>query len=172
MEPTLLAGDCIVVRRARVTDPRVEPRRGAVVVLHLEPGGYVVKRLVARPGDTVEVRAGRLLVNSAAPDEPYVGGAGSPRGMKPPGNWHYAFLLPDRRTPAYAPTAAAWGPVAVPESAFFVLGDNRRDSGDSRSFGFVSPGEVVGLPRRVVWSSDPRRPALFRLRPGRIGTPL
>ncbi|MBW3570918.1 MAG: signal peptidase I [Gemmatimonadetes bacterium] len=171
MQPTLLAGDCILVRKGRFTGARVAPPRGTVVVLHLGGGGYVVKRLLAGPGDTVSVRAGGLLVNGTALHEPYVPSA-SGRGVEPPGDWHYAFLLPEHRTAAYAPTAQGWGPLVVPDGAFFVLGDNRGHSGDSRFFGFVKPEEIVGLPRRVVWSSAPRGPHLGRVRVGRIGARL
>jgi signal peptidase I len=130
----------------------------------------MVKRLIAGPGDTVSVRGGVLLVNGAAPDEWYVAAGPAARGVEPPGDWHFSFLLPARRNAAYAPTAHTWGPLLVPEGAFFVLGDNRRDSGDSRSFGFVRPEEIVGVPRRVVWSSPLPGLRLSRLR--RIGARL
>lgn len=172
MQPTLLDGDCILVRKRRFTDTRAAPGRGAVVVLHLEHDGYMVKRLIAGPGDTVAVRGGLLLVNGAALHEPYVAAGPAARGVEPPGDWHFSFLLPDHRTAAYAPTIHTWGPLVVPDAAFFVLGDNRRHSGDSRSFGFVRPEEIVGVPRRVVWSSLPAGSRLPRLRPGRIGARL
>lgn len=172
MQPTLLDGDCILVRKGRFTDTRAAPSRGTVVVLHLEHGGYMVKRLIAGPEDTVSVRGGLLLVNGAALREPYVAAGPAARGLEPPGDWHFSFLLPDHRTAAYTPTAHEWGPLVVPDGAFFVLGDNRRHSGDSRSFGFVRPEEIVGVPRRVVWSSLSTGSHLLRLRPGRIGTRL
>lgn len=132
----------------------------------------MVKRLIAGPGDTVSVQGGLLLVNGATPHEPYMAAGPAAQGVEPPGDWHYSFLLPDHRTVAYAPTAHAWGPVLVPDGALFVLGDNRRHSGDSRSFGFVRPEEIVGVPRRVVWSSLAAGSHLPRLRLGRIGARL
>lgn len=167
MEPTLIAGDCILVRKGRFTGARVSQTAGAVVMLHLEHRGYMVKRLIAGPGDTVAARAGQLIVNGAALREPYVAAGSATYGVEPPGDWHYSFLLPDHRTAAYAPTAQEWGPLVVPDSAYFVLGDNRRHSGDSRLFGFVKPAEIVGVPLRVVWSAH-----LPRIRPHRIGARL
>ncbi|MBW3630222.1 MAG: signal peptidase I [Gemmatimonadetes bacterium] len=172
MEPTLRAGDCILVRKGGYTGAREAPALGSVVVLRLDGGGYMVKRLIAGPGDTVAVRAGRLMVNGAALDEPFVAGAPAAQGVEAPGDWHFAFLLPEARTAQYEATAYAWGPLVVQDGAYFVLGDNRRHSGDSRSFGFVKAHELVGAPRRVVWSSEFRASRLPRPRPGRIGAPL
>jgi len=59
-----------------------------------------------------------------------------------------------RDTTAYVASRNTWGPIAVPPRQYFVLGDNRDNSLDSRYFGWVSSGEIVGTVRRVYFSRD------------------
>ena len=74
----------------------------------------------------------------------------------------------------YHPTRDNWGPIVVPEGRYFVLGDNRDNSEDSRYWGFVSRDEIRGRPLVVYYSykasRDEALPWLSRVRWGRIGT--
>jgi signal peptidase I len=130
MEPTLLPHDRVLVDKLSY---RLRgPRRGDVIVLRypLNPERNYIKRIVALPGDTVEIRAGRLYVNGTPVDEPYLNG--TPQG--------------------------SFGPVTVPAGAVFVLGDNRNNSEDSRSFGPLKTEFVVGQALLIYWP-----PARLRL---------
>ncbi len=147
MEPTLQPGDRVLVRKVLYhpvrgdvivfSDPkgRPGPDRGVV-------GGFVhwlseavgferpehedfIKRVIGLPGETVELRDGRLFVDGARIVEPYLEGE------------------PDTRD---------YGPIEVPNDALFVLGDNRLQSNDSRfGLGFVPVDTVVGGAVVIVW---------------------
>ena len=127
MHPTLEHGQWLLTR------PR--PRRldvGEIVVLTTASGGLHVKRIVAGPGDVVELEAGRLYVNQHSPDgQPRTAGARVE-------TWH------------------------VPEGHFFVAGDNLRQSDDSRVWTepFVAAARISGVavPRRALRRSDRRLP--------------
>ena len=148
MEPTLAPGDRVLVQKVVYgpdrgdvivfSDPqgRPGPDRGVV-------GGFVhwlsstlgierpehedfIKRAIGLPGETVELRDGRLFVDGVQISEPYLKGADDTRD---------------------------YGPVRVPEGAIFVLGDNRLNSNDSRfGLGFVPVDKVVGRAFAIVWS--------------------
>jgi signal peptidase I len=107
------------------------PGRGDVVVFHHPTGSELtVKRVVGLPGDLVESQEGRVRVSGRVLDEPYAINDGSIR------------ILPQ----------------IVPANHLFVLGDNRRDSYDSRHWGPLPDGLVVGRARLVLWSSSSSRP--------------
>lgn len=122
MLPTLQRGDTVVLDKLF---PRLRPlRRGELIVFcSPEDDAMVLKRVVALGGDTVEVRDAVLFVNGSAVPEPYVDLA--------------AF------------DGTYFGPVTVAAERVFVLGDNRANSIDSRTYGAVEVDEVVG---RVVTS--------------------
>ena len=124
MAPTLEAGDQIVVTRY----VRAEPQRGDVIVFHSPRGGdeLMVKRIVAVPGDLLDSRLGRVRIGGHTLPEPYV-----------------------LRTAA---TGAIESQI-VPADSYFVLGDNRDDSMDSRSWGPVPRQAIVGRARLVLWSA-------------------
>jgi signal peptidase I len=124
MTPTLQVGDHIVVTPYH----GATPARGDVVVFRspVSRNDLLVKRIVAVPGDLVETHAGRLFVGGHAVAEPYV------------------------------LAAASTGSVAsqvVPAGCFFVLGDNRANSFDSRQWGVLPADFVIGRARVVLWSS-------------------
>lgn len=164
MEPTLLNGDCIVVPKGLFGPRSAAEQRGAVVVLRLAPqrSAYIVKRVIARAGDTVEVRSGRFFLNGALSPEASPTSGHSAEGLEPPGDWHFAYLVPEAQNAAYHPTPFRWGPIVVPDSSLFVLGDNPDQSGDSRDFGFVRPDEVVGTSPLIFFSSERRPSPPFR----------
>lgn len=167
MENTLLVGDFLLVNKAVYgaeipgtdlhTPAFAEPRRGDVVVFvppH-EPTKNYVKRLVGVPGDTLEMRDKVLLLNGRPVDEPYVQYVDRAGDAVHPGmNWQSNHLIAST-TPAYHPTRDNWGPLVVPVGEYFMLGDNRDNSEDSRYWGFVPRSAIRGRPWFVYYSFAP-----------------
>lgn len=187
MEETLLVGDFLFVNKAVYgaqlpgTSKRLpsfaEPERGDVVVFippH-DPGKNYVKRLVGAPGDTLEMRDQVLYVNGEPQDEPYVqhtdllGLDITVRDML----WQRAHLVGDLSPEEYVPSRDNWGPIVVPEDNYFMLGDNRDDSQDSRYWGFVERGAIKGKPLFVYYSFNANTmkpfPWITQIRWARIG---
>jgi len=125
MAPTLVPGDHIVVTPYRFGKM---PNRGDVIVFRSPRAAdeLMIKRVIGTPGDLVETRAGRVIVCGHALSEPYV-------------------------TAQVA--SGAISPQIIPADSYFVLGDNRADSLDSRSWGVLPREAVVGRARMVLWSS-------------------
>jgi len=169
MERTLLAGDFLFVNKAVYgapipgTNARLPgfdtPRRGDVIVFRYpkNPDLNYVKRVVGVPGDTVEMRTGKLFVNRELQVEPYVQRIDSTHdSYDPEFSWQRNFYVapsPEERR-RYHPTRDTWGPLVVPRGKYFVLGDNRDNSADSRYWGFVDAGAVKGRPLVVYFSYD------------------
>ena len=124
MSPTLRPGDHVVASKLAY---RVgEPASGDLAVFRAPDGhGLLLKRVVARGGETVEVRDGELWVAGRRRVEPWVD-----RG-RVDGAW--------------------FGPIRVPEGHLFAMGDNRSDSRDSRHFGPIPHGDLVGRAEARVW---------------------
>lgn len=189
MENTLLVGDFLLVNKAifgsRIpfTNLRTfafsEPRRGDIIVFvppH-EPDKNYVKRLVAGPGDTVEMREKVLFLNGEPVDEPYV------RYTDDADVYSASMYWQCEHTPHSAgenggcrPYRDNWGPLVVPANSFLMLGDNRDDSEDSRYWGFVDRSAIKGKPLVIYYSfePDPERPApwLTNIRWSRLGRAL
>lgn len=123
MEPTLLPHDRVLV--VKFSYRLRSPHRGDVIVLRypLNPQRNYIKRIVAVPGDTLEVKSGALYVNGTRINEPYLNGS-------PQGNY---------------------GPFSVPTDSVFVMGDNRNNSEDSRAFGALKKEFIVGQALLVYW---------------------
>jgi signal peptidase I len=185
MENTLLVGDFLLVNKAvfgssvpgthlRTVAFR-EPQLGDVVVFHPphEPGRNYVKRVVGVPHDTLEMRDKRLYRNGSLVEEPWAK-HDDDRGdsVHPNMRWQSNFLIASSRR-KYQPTRDNWGPIVVPDERYFVLGDNRDNSEDSRYWGFVERAEIRGQPWRVYYSfvqtGDDSRGWLRRVRWSRIG---
>jgi signal peptidase I len=166
MEPSLLVGDRLFVDKV-VFSPSLGPlesallakrpvSRGDVVVFKYpaDPSRNFVKRVVALPGETVEVRDRVVLVGGQPLAEPYA-------------------RFGDERLPAEHPDLGLrgerqrWGPRVVPDGHVFVLGDNRDRSHDSRYWGFLALDQVEGRPLVVYWSIDTEAPALLAAGLGR-----
>ena len=160
MEPTLLAGDEFSVR------PLTPARRSAIgrgeLVTHLSPTDRTrqfVKRVIGIPGDTVGMVAGTLRLNGRSFAEPYAWHADStsdPAWDDFQWQRNYLVIRGQGDSAAYDPTRDNWGPITVPGDSYFVLGDNRDNSLDSRYWGFVPSADMQGQPRRVYFSQDPK----------------
>ena len=188
MEETLLVGDMLVVNRAAIgsrvpfTSLRIpgysEPRRGDVLVFDPphEETLKLIKRLIGMPGDTLEMRDRVLLLNGESVDEPYVTHSDVSDEMHPWMEWQRDYLPEGLDGSAYAPTRDNWGPIVVPEDRFFMLGDNREKSLDSRYWGLLEGWRLEGRALFTYYSynKDSYRPfpAIREVRWGRIGSPI
>lgn len=122
MQPTLFEGEFVLVSKMSYWVGK--PEIGDIVVFHAptEPGEDFIKRVIGVPGDTITVEDGKVYVNDYRLDEPYI--ADVPRYE---GEWQ------------------------VPEGEYFVLGDNRNQSSDSHSWGYVTADKLVGKAVLVYW---------------------
>lgn len=167
MEGTLLAGDFLLVNKAvygadvpglGLSLPAfAEPGLGEVIVFHPphEAEKYYVKRVVGLPGDTLEMRRKQLFRNGSSVSEPYVRHIDSAGDAVHPGmRWQIPYLTAGVRQRRYRPSRDTWGPLVIPTGRYFVLGDNRDNSEDSRYWGFVSRESITGRPWIVYYSSD------------------
>jgi signal peptidase I len=169
MESTLLPGDFLLVNKlvygAEVpfTEARLPkvaaPRRGDVIVFEWpeDRRKNFVKRLVGMPGDTLAMREGRLVVNGARARETYVTRA-DPHldSASDEFLWQRNHLVRTAGATAGLPASRNnWGPLVVPEGNYFVLGDNRDNSQDSRYWGFVPDSLVKGRPWLIYYSYAP-----------------
>lgn len=166
MENTLLIGDYLLVDKVHFAQggdwgdllPYTHPRRGEIVVFHypVNPKQYFVKRLIGLPGDHVRIVNKKVLVNG-------VPLADSNYAIFRRWKWSsYGdnFPSPDPGMPGQVPprwTAelerdTRGGELIVPANSYFVLGDNRDDSEDSRYWGFVPQENIVGRPLLIYFS--------------------
>lgn len=170
MEGTLLIGDVLYVNKMLygATIPLVgtrlpsfrEPRREEVVVFDSveEEGLKVVKRLIGAAGDTLAMKDGVLLRNGAVVEEPWVlsgnrHASTDEAGIAKMRAWQSRYLV-GGEVASYRPDPDNWGPVVVPPDSFFMMGDNRRESYDSRFWGFLPRKNVRGKPVVIYFSYD------------------
>jgi signal peptidase I len=147
MSPTYQAGDYLLVSPLR----RV-PRRNEVVVYNA-PGGRFVKRVVGVPGDTIAMRKATLVLNGQVVPEPYE----SHEAYDPATGefeWQRRFLVPGIAPASYRPSLHSWGPLVIPFGQYFILGDNRNNSLDSRYIGFVPRDSITARPIIIYFSWD------------------
>lgn len=181
MEPTLLVGDWLFVNKLRL-GPHIpftshslpgyaNPKRGDVAVFISPPQDpsiritpdevtpTLVKRIVGIAADTLLMRHGQLLVNGAPvpslnafvlPDSV----ADVPEAIF---SWEHPIEINGSRfgPPIAAPSIHEWGPVVVPAGSYFMMGDNRDDSADSRYYGLVPRASLRGTPMFIYYSYDP-----------------
>lgn len=171
MEPTILGGDVVFIDklaydlRVPFTFARVahwsQPGRGDVVVCFAPDDGMrLVKRIVGLPGDTIELRNDILLINGIP--QPYSAPNAQWSELLPPeerGRAVFARETLDRHAHAVMalparPALRTFGPLRVPEGAYFVMGDNRDNSRDSRYFGFMPREKIIGRVKAVFVSVD------------------
>ncbi|MDR1313324.1 MAG: signal peptidase I [Deltaproteobacteria bacterium] len=161
MIPTFLEGDRVLVSKFsygvrspfsnRVLIDTGSPARGDVVIFKFpgDPKVDFVKRVMGLPGEEVELRDGILFVNGTQTPDPW-------------GRYTGRSGLPSRN----------YGPARVPADQYFMMGDNRDFSNDSRAWGCVDRSLLRGKAWRLYWSwnSDPEVPFWKRLRGGRLLT--
>ena len=153
MEPTIRVGDRTVAAEGRLNLQNL--RRGDLVVTLESSGEFYVRRLIGLPGDTIEMRAGRLWHNSKPVPvksvEAYAvrfGGTGTVLAETLEGrSYRILDLLEEGPGDTYPETI-------VPEDHIFLLGDNRDNANDSRYVGPLRLNQVKGVLRIVFWSPE------------------
>jgi signal peptidase I len=167
MENTLLVGDFLFVNKALygaeipLVHARLpafrEPQRGDVVIFDSveEPGVNVVKRIIGMPGDTIAMEDDVISINGRRLEEPYVIRTDPASDREDPQmrSWQVRYLV-GRDPRNYRPTLKNWGPLLVPPDSFFVMGDNRDNSYDSRYWGFLGRDRIRGRPLFIYYSYD------------------
>jgi signal peptidase I len=167
MEPTLQVGDFLLMNKASVAKdggwspmPQTAIRRGDIVVFHDpvdDPSVHLVKRVIGMPGDRLHLRNGVVYINDIALKEPYA----FYRQAAPD---EYRDDFPTLNVLDSAVNSNWWiklrglvksGDITIPPSSYFVLGDNRNNSEDSRYWGFVPRDSIVGKPVLIYFSFRP-----------------
>jgi signal peptidase I len=168
MENTLLTGDLLVLNKVAYgaqlpgNDSKrlpgyTHPKRGDVVVFRAHHDTLdVIKRIVGIPGDTLRMRKKILYLNGQAQTEPYVRFSdpeGKTDGTTGWFSWQMQQVLGDSAyRKNYSPTRDNWGPFVVPSGHYFMMGDNRDDSLDSRFWGFLDESRVKGKAEVIYYS--------------------
>jgi len=163
MEPTLRVGDHIMVNKfiygiiIPYTHIRLfayeKPKQGDVIVFiyPLNPSKDFVKRVIGTEGEKVQIIQNKIYLNDTLIHDPW---------------GHFSYKWPA----AYLQMMENFGPVVVPKDSFFVLGDNRENSDDSRFWGFVPLNDVLGKAFVIYFSWNQRAENLWdKIRWSRIG---
>jgi len=164
MENTLLVGDYLLVNKlcyggSGLGDhvmPYQKIARRDIIVFHypVDPQQHFVKRVIGLPGDRIKMVNKKVFINGKPLDEPYV------RFLEPANNL-YRDDFPRLDIPAFNMEGKWWlqmrklvedGELIVPQGNYFVMGDNRDDSQDSRYWGFVPQENIIGRPLVIYWS--------------------
>jgi len=167
MEPNLLVGDHLIVNKMEFAPavngfehallPGRKVHRGDIIVFKSpeEPDRDLIKRVIGLPGERLEMHRKKISINGVALDEPYVHFMVPPSTDGPP---HTDDLREE------------YGPVTVPQGQYFMMGDNRDDSQDSRYWGFMPAAYIKGRALFIYFSiGDSEAPGgLLGLRWGRL----
>jgi signal peptidase I len=164
MERTLLVGDYLLVNKlcyggGGIWDhvmPYQKIQRRDIIVFHypVDPTQHFVKRVIGLPGDHLKMVNKKVFINGKPLDEPYV-------HFLEPANNLFRDDFPRTDIPAYGLEGKWWlqmrklvedGQLIIPEGYYFVMGDNRDDSQDSRYWGFVPRENIIGRPLVIYWS--------------------
>jgi signal peptidase I len=147
MESTLEPGDFLLSNQLYFADHN--PARGDVVIFKSPADGRTdfIKRIIGLPGDTIETDGGRVRINGKILEEPYV------KGIETAVN------------PGIAARPESRGPLVIPRDSYYVLGDNRDHSTDSRRVGPIPRHNIKGKPMVIYFSSR----GILKWRMGRIG---
>ena len=172
MASTLLVGDHVLVERVNFSSTpdhlplayHRDVKRGDVVVFYKPVAdadgehSYLVKRVIAIPGDRIHLRDGIVYLNGVAQAEPYA--AKTTYANYDPYVDDFPLIDPKNHpgvTPEWAdllPTCLKGEDLVIPDGKYFAMGDNRDRSLDSRYWGFVPQENIVGRPLLVYWSID------------------
>ena len=182
MENTLLIGDYLLVDKlhfgkANLSDwilPYDKVQHGDIIVFHypLDPSVHFVKRVIGVPGDHIRLIKKRVYVNGVPMVEPYVRYF-RPHDSSPDVMFRDDFPRLDHTVDGL--NGGWWlemkklvddGQLIVPEGNYFVMGDNRDDSSDSRYWGFVPQENIVGRPLLIYWSVRNSAPEIAASTPG------
>lgn len=171
MKPTIVEGDRIFVNKLAY-DLKIpytkwhiakwgDPKRGEIVVFYSpEDNKRLVKRVIGLPGDSIAMRNNYLFINGKpiayAPIKQQA--MGCPLSDKYSNQYYLMEDLGGRNHPVmispHHPSFHSFGPTTVPKGHFFMMGDNRDNSADSRYFGFVERSRIVGHATAIVVSLD------------------
>ncbi|MFN3870312.1 MAG: signal peptidase I [Aquificaceae bacterium] len=155
MKPTLLVGDFILVNK--LVYKISEPQRGDIVVFKwpVNPQIDFIKRIIGMPGDTIEIRGERVFINGQELPLRFIGRVEEDGTTKliyeetlPNGVKHKIVLY---ENPLFRKDV---GPIRIPEEHYFVMGDNRDNSEDSRYWGLLPRENIVGKAFVIYFSGD------------------
>lgn len=170
MEPTIYVGDLVLVNKLAY-DLKIpyttihlaewsQPKRGEIVVFN-KPGDNqrLIKRVIGIPGDIIEMKHNELIING----QPTGYSLATPLKSDLPKEERNIAIFATEELPNKAhavmsipsqPAPRSFGPITVPAGQFFMLGDNRDSSADSRYFGFVPRQQIIGKAEGVIISWD------------------